>query len=273
MSCSYYLILAVKWNFVKIKYTGKMSWFEEWFDSPLYELLYAYRNEEEAKKLADLIERAIPVEAYQNIVDVGCGRGRHSITLAERGYNVTGFDLSPQAIDKANRKASERGLGNVKFLVQDMRQPLAGPFDAALNLFTTFGYFLDNKENERVIRSVNSMLKENGLFLIDYLNSKKVENELVPSENGSHKGIDYTIDRYIENECVYKKIRFSGKELKKQKEYTERVKLYGREWFEDVMDRSGLSVRGIWGGYSGEEFDESSSSRLIILAEKTEAID
>lgn len=246
-----------------------MSWFEEWFDSPLYELLYAYRNEEEAKKLADLIERAVPIGAYQNIVDVGCGRGRHSITLAERGYNVTGFDLSPEAIEKASRIASERGLKNVKFLVQDMRQPLARPFDAALNLFTTFGYFLENEENERVIRSVNRMLKNNGFFLIDYLNSNRVEKELVPDESGSHQGIEYTIERYIENECVYKKIRFSGSKFKTPKEYTERVKLYGKEWFEGAMNRSGMSIRKVWGSYSGDKFDEESSTRLIILAEKT----
>lgn len=247
-----------------------MSWFEEWFDSPLYEFLYAYRNEEEAKKLADHIQRVIPVGQYQNIVDVGCGRGRHSITLAERGYNVTGFDLSPQAIEKAERIASERGLQNVKFFVNDMRQPLASRFDAALNLFTTFGYFLEDKENESVLKSVNSMLKKNGLFLIDYFNSQKVINELVAKEKGSHKGIDYTISRYIENGCVYKNVRFSGKGFKTPKEYTERVKLYGREWFEDNLKRAGFSIQNIWGSYSSDSFVESSSPRLIILAEKKE---
>ena len=117
-----------------------MSWFEEWFDSPLYELLYAYRNEEEARRLADLIEDKIPPGDFSNVVDVGCGRGRHSIALAERGYHVTGFDLSPTAIEKARRIAKERDLSNVRFIVQDMRKPLDDTFDAAFNLFTTFGY-------------------------------------------------------------------------------------------------------------------------------------
>lgn len=249
-----------------------MSWFEEWFDSPLYELLYAYRNVDEAKKLADHIQRVIPVDQYQNIVDVGCGRGRHSITLAERGYNITGFDLSPQAIDKAKRIATMRGLENVEFLVHDMRQPLAGRFDAAVNLFTTFGYFLENNENEQVLKSVNSMLRKEGLFLIDYFNSEKVENDLVPIEKGSHKGIEYTINRYIENECVYKNIRFSGEEIESPKEYTERVKLYRKQWFEEVMGRSGFSIRNVWGNYDGDVFDESSSPRLIILAENVASV-
>ena len=245
-----------------------MSWFEEWFDSPLYELLYAYRNEDEARELADLIEHEIPVGVFQKVVDVGCGRGRHSITLAERGYDVTGLDLSPQAIEKASRIASERELQNVDFLVQDMRQPLADQFDAALNLFTTFGYFLETKENERVLKSVNSMLRPAGLFLIDYLNAKKVEKELVPEEQGSHRGIEYTVKRYIENGCVYKNIRFSGDKIGGAKEYNERVKLYGVEWFRDSLSRSGFSIQTICGNYSGNAFDESSSHRLIILAKK-----
>lgn len=249
-----------------------MSWFEEWFDSPLYEFLYAYRNHEEASKLADHIQREIPVDEYQTIVDVGCGRGRHSITLAERGYNVTGFDLSPQAIVKAEKIASERGLNNVTFLVNDMRQPIAGQFDAALNLFTTFGYFLEDEENERVLKSVNSMLKKNGLFLIDYFNSKEVKKELVPKERGSHLGIEYAIRRYVENSCVYKNIRFNGEDFENPKEYTERVKLYDKQWFEKVLRRSGFSIRRVWGSYSGDAFDESCSPRLIILAENRRAL-
>ena len=245
-----------------------MSWFEEWFDRPLYELLYAYRNEEEAKKLADLIERVIPPDQYAKIVDVGCGRGRHSITLAERGYAVTGFDLSPEAIRKAKLKASERGLNEITFRVQDMRQPLDDSFNAAVNLFTTFGYFYEDSENRKVLESVQQMLNENGLFLIDYLNAKKVKNELVPSENGTHENIHYSIKRYIKDGFVYKEIEFSGEELESDRKYTERVKLYGNDWFESNLKDSGFEVKKRLGNYSGKSFDPDSSPRLIILARK-----
>jgi SAM-dependent methyltransferase len=245
-----------------------MSWFEEWFDSPLYELLYAYRNEEEARRLANLIEEKIPPGDFSDVVDVGCGRGRHSIALAERGYHVTGLDLSPTAIEKARQIAEERDLSNVRFIVQDMRQPLDDTFDAAFNLFTTFGYFLEDSENERVLKSVNSMLKPKGLFLVDYLNATKVENELVPESEGSHDGIDYSIRKEIKNGCVYKNIRFSGEKIGSEKEYNERVKLYGREWFEESLKRTGYSVKKVWGNYDGDPFNESSSPRLIVVAEK-----
>src|SRR6056297_542997 len=111
-----------------------MSWFEEWFDSPLYEKLYSNRDEKDAASLADLIEEVIPVSAYRNVLDLGCGRGRHSITLAQRGYQVTGIDLSNKAIEKAKRIAGQKNLNNVKFFVRDMRDPLPKQFDAIVNL-------------------------------------------------------------------------------------------------------------------------------------------
>lgn len=244
-----------------------MNWFEDWFDSPLYELLYSYRNEDEAQKLARLIEQQIPKHKYPRIVDVGCGRGRHSVSLAERGYHVTGFDLSPQAIEKARKIAQNRGLTNVNFIVNDMREPLKERFDAALNLFTTFGYFLDEKQNIQVLKNIHSMLKDNGLFLIDFMNAKKVASELEPAEKGEHKGITYTIERYIEDGFVYKKINFEGENLNQQREYTERVQLFDKNWFVEKLSESGFKPLKVWGNYEGKPFNEKNSPRLIILSQ------
>ncbi len=244
-----------------------MNWFEDWFDSPLYELLYSYRNEDEAQNLARLIEQQIPKQKYPRIVDVGCGRGRHSVLLAERGYHVTGFDLSPQAIEKARKIAQARGLTNVKFIVNDMREPLKDRFDAALNLFTTFGYFLDEKQNIHVLKNIHSMLNENGLFLIDFMNAKKVARELEPAEKGEHKGITYTIERFIEGGYVYKKIKFEGENLNQQREYTERVQLFDKNWFVEKLSESGFKPLKVWGNYEGQTFDENKSPRLIILSQ------
>lgn len=246
-----------------------MSWYEDWFDSPLYEFLYASRNEKEANKLADLIEQYFPHKKFRKIVDVGCGRGRHSISLAERGYHVTGLDLSPQAIEKAKKIAAERNLENVEFMVQDMREPLENRFDGAVNLFTTFGYFLDVDENRKVLKSISQMLKRDGRFLIDYMNAVKVEKELVPEEIGSHRGVNYHIKRYIRDGCVYKEIEFSGERLDKPRKYTERVQLFDREWLEDGLQQAGFSVKSEFGDYEGGAFNAEYSPRLIILADKT----
>lgn len=245
-----------------------MSWYEEWFDSPLYEKLYVDRNEEEAEKLANLIVKILPQHDYPRLVDVGCGRGRHSITLAERGYQVTGIDLSEQAITKAKNIAAERGLKNVKFHVQDMREPLKQTFDAALNLFTSFGYFQNHDENKKALESVNRMLNPGGLFLLDYLNAVKVENELVPAESGTYDNISYFIERFIREGCVYKLIRFTGDDLKKPEEYLERVQLFDKNWFSRSFQETGFKLINTFGDYSGGNFNEKTSPRLILLAQK-----
>lgn len=245
-----------------------MSWFEEWFDSPLYEKLYANRNEEEASLLADLIEAEIPAKNYPHILDLGCGRGRHSITLARRGYDVVGIDLSDEAIKKARSKAQEQNLDNVLFKIGDMRKPLFHEFDAVVNLFTTFGYFLDDSENKKVLKSVNRMLKQDGLFLIDFMNAIYVKNNLNPKGSGQYGDYSYQIERVIKNNMVFKTIRFSGGNLNTPVEYVERVKLYDLEWFREHLVKQGFSLKKVYGDYKGGEFIPESSSRLLIIAQK-----
>lgn len=245
-----------------------MSWFEEWFDSPLYEKIYANRNREEAAQLATLIENQIPLSDFPNLLDLGCGRGRHSITLAKRGYHVTGVDLSEEAIKKACRLAANENLKNIEFITGDMRDPIDRTFDAVLNLFTTFGYFLDDSENVDVFKNVHRMLKPGGLFMQDYLNSELVQKNLIPSEEGDYENIHYQIERKIENSMVYKTIRFTGPDLDEPLEFTERVKLYDLDWFENNLEQNGFELLTIYGNYRGGSFVKNESSRLIMLSQK-----
>lgn len=242
-----------------------MSWFEDWFNSPLYEKLYVNRDENEASLLADLIEKEIPKNRYPNILDLGCGRGRHSITLAQRGYRVTGIDLSENAIRKARQTAEENDLSNVQFQVRDMRNPLPQRFDAIVNLFTTFGYFLEDEENSRVLQGASGMLNPGGIFMLDYLNANYVRSTLVPSESGSYGEIHYEITRKIENQMVFKTIEFSGKPLDKPVTYQERVKLYPPDWFREQFKHYRFELIKTYGNYRGDPF-ETDSKRLLMIA-------
>lgn len=245
-----------------------MNWFEVWFDSPLYEKLYAYRNKDEAGELADLIEREIPKSEYSKILDMGCGRGRHSIALAERGYNVTGIDLSKQAISKAIETAKKKRISNLHFQTGDMRRPLDKTFDAVLNLFTTFGYFIKDEENARVIASVDNMLGSGGVFMLDYLNAYKVRKDLVTQENESFRDMTVHIEREIRGTMVYKTICFDGEELERPVKYQERVKLYELDWFEKNFAKYGFGIKKIYGSYNGDDFNKNESQRLLMIARK-----
>lgn len=243
-----------------------MNWFEEWFDSPLYEKLYANRDEKEAAQLVQLLEESLPIAECSKILDLGCGRGRHSINLNKKGYQVTGIDLSEQAIAKARQKAKEMGLENIRFEVRDMRNPLPETFDAVVNLFTTFGYFKSDEENASVLDSVTEMLEPGGIFVLDYLNAPKVRETYRPADEGEFQGIHYDIQRYIRNNSIIKEIQFSGDQVGGTKKYAERVKLYDLPWFKEEMAKRKLEIDHVYGNYEGDDYDPENSSRLLIIS-------
>lgn len=242
-----------------------MDWFEEWFDSPLYEKLYANRDEQEAEQLVQLLEDILPLEECSKILDLGCGRGRHAINLNQKGYFVTGIDLSEQAIATAREKAEDLELEDIRFEVRDMRNPLPERFDAIVNLFTTFGYFKSDEENASVLESVRQMLEPEGIFVLDYLNAQQVKNNYRPFDQGEFHGIHYEIQRYLRNNSIIKEIEFSGEEIGR-KEYAERVKLYDLSWFEKEMTNHNLEIDHVYGDYEGNSFDPETSSRLLIIS-------
>ncbi len=245
-----------------------MSWFKKWFNSPHYEKLYANRNESEAALLAGLIEKKIPKSSHPKLLDLGCGRGRHSITLAGRGYRVKGIDLSEEAIATAKKRAKRQGVANVTFEIRDMRHPLNELFDAVLNLFTSFGYFLDDEENQKILSSAAGMLQKEGVFLIDFLNAEHVKNTLTPEDQGHYKNLEYSIERFIEDGMVHKIITFTGPKLDEPVKYSERVKLYDKSWFEENLTKAGFEIFDIFGDYHGNTFKEESSQRLLIFSRK-----
>ena len=242
-----------------------MNWFEEWFDSPLYEKLYANRDEAEATKLVEFLVDTLDLNKCSKILDLGCGRGRHSITLSTKGYQVKGIDLSDEAINTATAKAEEMGLENVEFEVRDMRDPLPEQFDAIVNLFTTFGYFHTDEENASVFDSVVHMLKTGGIFVLDYLNARKVRNTYAPEESGRFHEIEYHIKRYIRDDAIFKDIDFTGGRVNGKKSYSERVKLYDFPWFREELKKRGLLIDHVYGDYQGGDFDPDASSRLLII--------
>ena len=102
------------------------------------------RADAEAAALIDLFEE-YGVPTHGRVLDVACGIGRHGVPLAQRGYRVTGIDLSPLFIQKAREHASAAGV-DVRFVVGDMQEVLdllaaEAPFDGIINMFTSHGYY------------------------------------------------------------------------------------------------------------------------------------
>ncbi len=240
-----------------------MSWFENWFDSPFYPILYSDRNEEEAQKFIDNLIREIPLQTPGPLLDLACGRGRHSKYLAEQGFEVTGVDLSEKSIEYAQQFSHS----NLQFIQGDMRTFNANKcFEYILNLFTSFGYFDSEEEDIQVFKNVHSQLNTSGWLIQDYLNAHWVEDTLVSEELKSKEGIEFYITREVRDKKVIKTIQFvyEGKTY----QFHEKVKLYTLKDFEYLAHKSGFVIRDTFGDYALNAFDEKRSKRLILKYKK-----
>ena len=235
------------------------NWFSSWFDTPYYHILYKDRGYEEAQLFMKNLTSFLELQPGARILDLACGKGRHSIYLNELGYEVTGVDLSPRSIEYA-RQFENEGL---HFKVQCMCKPMTEKFDAVFNLFTSFGYFERDEDNFRTIASIKEELAENGYGVIDFMNVNKVVENLVPQEIKTVKDIEFHLSRAHKNGYILKNIQFEDQGTLFN--FTERVKSLTLDDFKEYFSRAGIQICHLFGNYKLEEFNEASSDRLILV--------
>ncbi len=239
------------------------EWFEDWFDSPYYHILYGHRDMQEAEFfLRNFVHKFNP-PAQAKMVDLACGKGRHSIFLNSLGFDVTGVDLSKHSISLAKEFENE----SLKFEVSDLRSlSVAGPFDYALNLFTSFAYFDDLATDEKVLLEIKKVLKPNGMLLIDFFNADKVLQTLVAEEEKENEGVLFQLKRRFEDGQIVKTI-----DVHHQSEthrFEEKVQALRLQDFEALLVRTGFELLHTYGAYDFSSFDIHSSDRLILIAQR-----
>lgn len=239
------------------------EWYESWFDSPYYHILYKNRDGEEARRFIDHLIKKLELATKSRLLDLCCGKGRHSVYLNSLGFTVTGVDLSPQNIRYC--KLSENNT--LEFYVHDMRKLFrVNYYDAIFNLFTSFGYFEREHDNELSIAAAAKGLKKGGYLVIDFMNAWRAVNDLKPHHNKTVDGIEFHIQKEIKNGFIYKDITFhdSGTSYA----YREEVKVLLLKDFQRYMKNAGLEIIHIFGSYDLLPYQEKTSNRLILVAKK-----
>lgn len=235
------------------------SWFASWFDTPYYHILYKDRDYAEAQLFMDNITNYLNLPEEAKILDLACGKGRHSIYLNQLGFDVTGADLSENSIAEAKKSENEK----LHFVVHDMRKPCNEQFDAILNLFTSFGYFENDEDNLTTLKAIQESLTEYGFAVIDFMNVHQVINNLVPEEVKTVDGIDFKIKRFLIDGYIYKEIDFEDKG--QQFHFTEKVRALTLEDFENLMEEAGIYLLDTFGDYKLKKFHKNESERLIMV--------
>ena len=244
---------------------SEANWYQNWFGKD-YLKVYSHRDQEDAKQLVQLIHSKIQLTKNAKILDIGCGQGRHLSIFAEQNFNITGIDLSEVLLKIAKEKNIH--YPNAFFIQADMRHlPLNFQFDLILNLFTSFGYFEEDADNNSVLRQIYFLLGPQGKFVFDYFNSNYIKENLVPEHKQKVGDLLVEQKRFIENSRVKKKIVL--KKDGKISTYYESVKLYSPDEIYQMLRSVGLKINRKFGNYDGSEF-ESQSPRLIVFGEKFE---
>lgn len=242
------------------------EWFDEWFDSPYYHVLYKHRDYEEARLFIDHLVQELQICKQHRILDLACGKGRHAIYLNKKGFDVVGVDLSEQNIQHAQQYENDR----LHFYVHDMRHPLqTSHYDFVLNLFTSFGYFDSVEENAQAIEEVSEALRPGGRFVLDFLNPYTVIHQLKPAETKIVEGVSFDIGKTLSEEgYIIKDIRFTDKG--EDYHFQERVKAIRYVEFLDYFRQAGLMVEEVYGDYNLHPYKREESDRMIFVVSKPE---
>ncbi len=241
------------------------NWFRDWFNSPYYHKLYFERDEQEAAGFIEGLIQHLHPQPGATMLDVACGKGRHSRFLASHGFDVTGIDLSFDSIAFAQQSAHE----HLQFFQHDMRLPFrVNYFEYAFNFFTSFGYFRTEREHYNAIRTIANALRPQGTLVLDYLNVHYAEDHLVHKQEKEVDNINYYITKWFDEDYFYKKIEVEDDNLEVPIEHVERVAKFSLGDFNDMFSFHGLQIQEVFGDYHFNTYDIKKSPRLILIAKK-----
>ncbi len=246
-------------------------WFTDLFDEDYLRTL-PFLTPQATQAEAEFVVEAMGLTAGAQVLDVGCGYGRHAMELAARGFHVVGLDLSTPLLVRGGEEANRRGL-TINFVRGDMRElDFDAQFDGAYCLFSTFGYF-DDETNKKTIANIARALKPGGKVMIEILNRDYVIADLPTRVWWEGEGcvvleeveLNYFSSRIQVNRSV---VFDDGRQLEQEIS----VRAYSLHEVGKLMHAAGFRVLEVSGGYQTRgRFFGNQSRHIIVLAERKDS--
>ena len=245
-------------------------WFIDLFDEDYLRTL-PFLTPQATQAEAEFVIQTMNLAAGAQVLDLGCGYGRHAMELAARGFHVVGLDLSTPLLVRGGEEAHRRGL-TINFIRGDMRElDFDAQFDGAYCLFSTFGYF-DDETNKKTLINVARALKPGGKVLVEILNRDYVIADLPTRVWWEGDGcvvleeveLNYFSSRIQVNRSV---VFDDGRQLEQEIS----VRAYSLHEVGKLMHAAGFRVLEVSGGYQTRgRFFGNQSRHIIVLAERKE---
>lgn len=243
------------------------DWYDGFFDDDWLTILGHRSTPDRNTAEVDVVVEVLGLEPGDRVLDLACGLGRHSLELARRGMRVTGLDLSAPSLERGRAAAADAQV-DVEFVHGDMRElPWSSEFDAVLNLFSSFGYFATEAEDQRVLEAVAAALRPGGSLLLETLHVFGMARGFQPrSWSELADGQLLVEDRELDllrgrNNTTWTVVGADGP----RRELRSSFRLYTPAELVRMLESAGLIVEQVWGGFDGGELTLD-SYRLALLA-------
>lgn len=244
----------------------------EWFEDEAYwevlePRLFTAARWAAAAEEADQIAVLVDLPAGGAVLDLCCGPGRHALAFARRGYRVTGVDRKQSFLEEARRRAEAEGLA-VEWVCADMREFLRPEvFDAAINLYTSFGYFEEAGDDEKVVSNVHQSLRPGGGFVLDLMGKEILARVFRPRRWTQEEDVIVLEEGRIEKGWTWLENRWIVIRDGVVREFPVRQRLYSAAELEALLRRGGFRETAAYGDFVGGPYDEN-ASRLVVAARK-----
>ncbi len=238
------------------------KWYETAF-GPIYPIVYPHRNDEAAQAEVEAMAALLEMPpGRKRVLDLCCGGGRHAAVLSALGFSVYGTDLSEVLLESAAGREELAG----RLIRAEMRHlPFGNDFDAVVNLFTSFGYFSRDEENEAALVEAGRVIVKGGRILIDHINPPEARRR-VGSDTRQRDGLTINQRRWLEGKRVRKHVQVTlqdGNVI----DVTEDVRLYDSGELEALLRSAGFTDINFYGTFTGEPL-QANSERMIAVARR-----
>lgn len=203
-------------------------------------------------------------------LDLGCGPGRHALALARRGFAVTGIDRTQGLLDEARRRADDEGLA-LTLRHDDLRTaPLGGPFDLAVSLFTSFGYFEDPADDVALLRRVHESLAPGGALVVELMGAEVLSRIFTPRDWQERDGRFLLQEHEVRGDFDWIESRWIIVDDDGVHEHRFGHRLYAGATLREALVDAGFSRVALYGDLTGTRYDQQ-ATRLVACAWRGEA--
>ena len=243
-----------------------------WFaDESLWREVFPFEFGDEALAYGEVqVERLLTLSGVKGgaALDLGCGPGRHAVPLAQHGFRVTAVDLSAFHLEEAKARATAVGVA-VEFVQADMRAfARPGAFDLAISLFTSFGYFEDDRDDQGILRNLHASLKPGAPLVMDVISKERIAKVLQPTVSQRAPDGTLRVQRHqITDDWTRVKNEWLFIKNDRVRTFTFSLRIYSGQELKALLATAGFGRITLYGGLDGRPYD-GDAERLVVLAVK-----